>query len=539
MRRSTSVRAASATVFVLGFGLTLAHLAHAAIGDETLSTFVFGVLLPLVVSVGVLLGGVWLRRSAVDAAGARRIVAWCAVGIAILGLGAVLTILYQQAHGVEMVDRGFVVLDMATGGALIGLVIGLYDAQRQQRKRAIRTRERALDELHATTRKLIEASNREAVATHAVEAARDILHLPVNACWLYDETEDVLEPVAVTDEGAELVDTLPTYTGDGSLSWEAFETGELMVLDDVRDAPNRHSPDTPIRSEIVVPLGEYGVMNVGSTEVRAFDEMDVSLVRILATNARTALERADRERELATARDQATHLNRQLTVLNRVFRHDLRNAATVIQGHADLLVENADDAASIDSATTIREQAADLVRTGDQIRDVERLLQNDVKQRRVVDLAAVVSDHLERLRRDYPSVVTDGPDRERCRAYAHPLVESAIWNLLDNAVEHNDRRRPHVDVSMSSSDERVTVRIADDGPGISGDEVAVLERGYETPLEHASGLGLWLVSWIVRESDGAVSFDERSSRGSVVRLQFERARTDESAADSGSASPQY
>ena len=60
---------------------------------------------------------------------------------------------------------------------------------------------------------------------------------------------------------------------------------------------------------------------------------------------------------------------------------------------------------------------------------------------------------------------------------------------------------------------RITIRIL----------VAVLQRGRETSLEHASGLGLWLVHWIVTESGGSVSFEEREPRGSVVELTLPRA----------------
>ncbi|NHN57625.1 MULTISPECIES: GAF domain-containing sensor histidine kinase [Halorussus] len=536
--RNSSGLAGSVAVSGLGVGLFLLHAARAVGEDESLATLVFGVLLPMAVSVGVALGGVWLWRSGLAAAGARRVGTWCVVGVAVLGLGAVLIILYQRAHGATMVDRWFVVLDTATGGAFVGFVVGVYDAERRRQRRTIRARERALDELHARTRTLVETSDREAVASQAVEAARDILGFRINTCWLYDGADDVLRPVAQTDDADDLVGETPTYTGDDSLSWEAFRADETMVFDDVREAAGRHSEDTPIRSEIVLPLGEYGVMNVGSTEPGAFDEMDVSLARILAANTQTALERADREQELETARDEAERLNRQLTVLNRVFRHDLRNAANVIEGHADLLVEDATDEAAARSAATIREQAAGLVQTGDQIRDVERLLQNEGEERRVVDIAAVVGTQLDRVRRDYPTVVADGPDCDACRVYAHPLVESAIRNLFDNGVEHNDADEPRIDVTFDcGSEDGVTVRVADNGPGIPDEEVAVLERGYETPLDHASGLGLWLVNWIVRESGGAVSFDERTPRGSVVRLRFERAPPDAAAAADRDAAP--
>lgn len=512
-----------AVIVGLSGGLLLIHAARAISEPDHLQTSVVGVLLPLFVSSVVLLSGVWLWRSAFGPAAVRRVAAWCAVGVVILSLGTLLTILYQRAQGANLDGQVFVVANSASFGTLIGSIIGLYDAQRYRQNRTIQSRERALDALHATTRELVQTSGRQAIATIAVEAAHDILGRPLNGCWFYDDAENVLTPVAITDEATDLFEELPTYTENGSLSWEAFETGNVEVFDDLSDAPNRHREDTLIRSEVILPLGEYGVMNVGSTEPGAFDEMDVSLLRILAANTETALERAEHERSLADARDQAKHLNHQLTVLNRVFRHDLRNAANVVQGHADLLVEETDGERASNSATTIREQAAGLVRMGEQMRNIERLFQNGDHERKRVDIAGIIATHLDRIRRDHPDVETDGPGVERCTVYAHPLVESAVLNVVDNAVEHNDKDTPLVEVTIAQEEgDRVEIRIADNGPGMPRDEVTVLERGYETPLEHTSGLGLWLVNWIVRESDGTVSFERRRPEGSIVSMRFEK-----------------
>jgi len=509
-------------IWALGGGLFLTHLAQAIRLDESLQTVVLGILLPATTNIGVLLGGIWLWRSDFNAAAIRRIGGWCVIGSIVLSLSATLTFRAQRATDVQLADQEFVVLTAASVGLLIGFVIGLYDAQRHRQKQQIQAREQALHDLHMTTRNLVTMTDREAIADRAVEAAHDILDLPISGCWLYDDSAESLVPVAITNEGTELIPDVPTYTGEGSLSWEAFETGEVMTFDDVTDDSNRLRSETLIRSEIILPLGDYGVMNIGSPETSAFDEIDVSLARILAANTRTALERADRDHQLATARDEATQLNRHLTVLNRVFRHDLRNSANVIQGHAELLVEETNDAIG-DSARTIRDQATDLVTLSEQVRDIERILQSESYERQPVDLVELISTQLDRVERDRPAVETDGPNLDRCLVSAHPLVESAIRNVVDNAVEHNDKQTPRVDVTLSQSENWVEVRIADNGPGIPDDEVAVLERGYETPLEHTNGLGLWLVSWIVRESGGEVDFQERSPRGSVVSVQFEKA----------------
>jgi signal transduction histidine kinase len=101
------------------------------------------------------------------------------------------------------------------------------------------------------------------------------------------------------------------------------------------------------------------------------------------------------------------------------------------------------------------------------------------------------------------------------------LLSVAVENLLENAVEHNDADRPRVDVAVdpATGDDRYTrLSVADDGPVIPEPELAVLRKGVETPLEHGSGIGLWLVHWAVTAAGGDVTFERTEPRGNVVTL---------------------
>jgi signal transduction histidine kinase len=224
-------------------------------------------------------------------------------------------------------------------------------------------------------------------------------------------------------------------------------------------------------------------------------------------------------RAASEARDRAEQLSNQLTVLNRLLRHDLRNSANVVKGQTTIMAERG---ATDDRLRTVYRQANDLVELGERARIIERLLREEGTIREPVDVTEVVDEHLERLRRDHPAADVDGIEHTSVTAMTHPLVSHAVSNVLDNAVTHNDADEPLVDVSLDCDAETVTLCVADDGPGIPDNEVAVLERGYETSLEHTSGLGLWLVNWIVDASDGHVWFEENDPRGSVVALEFER-----------------
>ncbi|QLH76223.1 PAS domain S-box protein [Halosimplex rubrum] len=105
---------------------------------------------------------------------------------------------------------------------------------------------------------------------------------------------------------------------------------------------------------------------------------------------------------------------------------------------------------------------------------------------------------------------------------AVPVVDLAVRNLLDNALRHAGEA-PTVSVTATLAERSVTLSVADDGPGIPDAELSALERGAETPLEHGSGVGLWLVEWVVAKSGGDLSF--ATDDGTRATIRFDRADT--------------
>ncbi|MFP8958382.1 histidine kinase N-terminal 7TM domain-containing protein [Natrialbaceae archaeon A-CW3] len=211
----------------------------------------------------------------------------------------------------------------------------------------------------------------------------------------------------------------------------------------------------------------------------------------------------------------------RLQVLNRVLRHDVKNNVNIIGGYADLLADHVDPEGQ-EYLETIDEKATALADLSELAREVDLVLHEDA-QRQTVDMTQAVRRATERLQRSYShaQVVVDGETEALARA--DPLHRSAIENVLENAIEHSDQSNPTVEVTVTETESTVDVTIADDGPGIPADEQAVLTSRRETPMAHASGLGLWLVNWIVVRSGGTIEFDENEPRGSVVRLKFPRA----------------
>jgi PAS domain S-box-containing protein len=215
----------------------------------------------------------------------------------------------------------------------------------------------------------------------------------------------------------------------------------------------------------------------------------------------------------------------RMNVLNRTLRHDLRNNMNVVLGNAELLMR---EYGSDDRAETIRKTAADMLELGNKVRDIERALDSSETPREMVDIVSVVEEHLASVERANPDVDvrTDLPESEW--VIANRLIGSAVDDAIENAIEHNRGDGPKIRVRLEhtelAGDDAVRLEIADDGPGIPDEELEVLMAGGETPLEHASGLGLWLIKWIVNESAGEVAFEDNDMGGTTVAITLKKAR---------------
>jgi K+-sensing histidine kinase KdpD len=103
-------------------------------------------------------------------------------------------------------------------------------------------------------------------------------------------------------------------------------------------------------------------------------------------------------------------------------------------------------------------------------------------------------------------------------AQTAPRLETAIWELIDNAATHAGDT-PTVGVEVANTDDEVVIRVRDDGPGLPNIEQSVLLSGDETPLVHGKRLGLWLVYWIVTSLDGELDvLDDRPGAAIEIRL---------------------
>jgi signal transduction histidine kinase len=105
------------------------------------------------------------------------------------------------------------------------------------------------------------------------------------------------------------------------------------------------------------------------------------------------------------------------------------------------------------------------------------------------------------------------------------LLAHAIANLLDNAIKYTPAQGK-ISVSVTESDQEVTLTVADNGPGIpAADRERVLQRFVRlnsAQAEPGSGLGLSLVAAVCRFHHAQLQFDD-AQPGLKISLGFVRA----------------
>lgn len=165
--------------------------------------------------------------------------------------------------------------------------------------------EETLQALHTASRKLFDAETETEVSQRIVDTVTEVFDISGVTVYLQSESNGLLTPTAQSIDTGFMRGELPAVPpDDSSITGHVFTTGDIAHFNDIRTSPYLQTSETNMRSGIFVPLGEYGVLIVGSPEVGVFDQRTEQLLEILAGNARTAIERITHERDLAESEQQ-------------------------------------------------------------------------------------------------------------------------------------------------------------------------------------------------------------------------------------------
>jgi PAS domain S-box-containing protein len=403
-------------------------------------------------------------------------------------------------------DRSF-----TTGEREFVRLLGLWAGHKLERQRF----ETVLRGLHGAGQKLLLTETKADVAEIGVEAVAELFDLPITACWRYDEATDSLRPLAETAASRRTVGETPAFERGDALVWESFDSGTIRTYEALAEETGTYNPETPIDSEIHVPLGKQGVLASGSTDGETFEHVDFDSLRLLGDLLRDALIDVEQQETLEERGEALQRQNEQLQEFAHVVAHDLRNPLAGAVGFLEIARETNDEQ-HFDRIDTSLDRMQELI---------EELLEIAKGSRQAVDprdlsLGEIVREAWSYL--DAEAATLSVPD-DLGRIYADETrLLQLFGNLFRNSVEHAGS---DVTVEVGRLDADGGARsgrgfyVEDDGPGLPPEvRQDVLTLG-KTNSAAGTGIGMDSVTDIVEahgwtlsipESDGGARFEIRT-----------------------------
>ena len=394
---------------------------------------------------------------------------------------------------------------------------------------------------------LFELERRTARATTIEELAIAVLGQCAAACEARgaglllseEESGDLVEYVLDGKNPTELR-RIGVKSREGFLGAAMAEEDILSVDDADKDSRwNAHVEGTfgfAVTSVLAVPLeGEtspLGAMGLFSHEDgAAFDEADVSLLRLVSANVSTAVRlfNANRSRERS---QRLTSIGR---LLSQVI-HDFKSPMSVISGYAQLMADS-------DDRQVRSEYSEEILKQFDLLTAMQREVLDFARGEKTVFVRKVyLNKFFSDLRRQLTLEVTGLPvelqfqvDTKLVARFDEGRLARVVHNLARNAIEAMGERGGVLTLGARMAGQDLLIFVQDTGPGIPAAIEGQLFQSFVTMGKAGgTGLGLAIVKKIVEEHGGSVSV-RSSSAGAIFELRLPQTQTDKPIAEKPSS----
>ncbi len=282
-----------------------------------------------------------------------------------------------------------------------------------------------------------------------------------------------------------------------------------------------------VRSLIRVPLvardRALGVVTLGRTRGRSYDEEDLAFADELGRRAALAIDNARLYKD-------ATHAIAVRDEFLSMASHELNTPLTSLKLQIDALRRGTTSSERVpEKLDSANHQVARLEGLVASLLDISRFDEKEPLplHKREVDLAAIVQDVVRRI--DCEAKHAGSPvqvtAKQSCRGLWDDVrIAQVIGSLLSNALKFGAGRPVEVEVFCTDESARVLVR--DHGVGISRESQSrIFDRfARASSARHYGGfgLGLWIAKRIVDASGGAISVESEPERGSAFVVELPR-----------------
>lgn len=244
---------------------------------------------------------------------------------------------------------------------------------------------------------------------------------------------------------------------------------------------------------------------------------------------RDLTQRKAAEHEAVEQRERLAHLIRLGTIgeMTTAIAHEINQPLTAISTYAQacerlLRADNADTGEIVETLAKIGGQAR---RAGEVIRHLRRLVRQRESETETTDMNRLIRDLMDLAGMDARTqglIVRTELAEPLPRIEVDPIqIQQVVLNLVRNAVDAMSQSRTGdfiVIRSAIAAEDRIEVRVIDNGPGIAEHVMENLFEPFLTTKPDGLGVGISICRSIVRAHGGDLHFESNTPSGTVARF---------------------
>ena len=206
--------------------------------------------------------------------------------------------------------------------------------------------------------------------------------------------------------------------------------------------------------------------------------------------------------------------------------HEIKNPLTPIQLSAQRLRKRYLDRLA-DGSGVFDQCTSTIIRQVDEMKELvsefSRFARMPKMRKTVGDLKVLVSDTLFMFREAHKNINFISRQDEEIPIFSFDgeQIRRCLINLLDNAVAVLPGGGTiFVELAWDQENDAVLLKVADDGPGVSGEDKQKLFQPHFSTKKSGTGLGLAIVSTIMADHGGGARVEDNSPKGAVFVLEL-------------------